>query len=53
MYSNKISRTDVLNKMGHVFERYRFLTRSKSFKQEQIQTIDYHLTEIMKVLNDS
>lgn len=53
MYSNKISRTDVLNKMGHVFERYRFLTRTKSFKQEQIQTIDYHLTEIMKVLNDS
>jgi hypothetical protein len=53
MYSNKISRTDVLNKMGHVFERYRFLTRSKSFNQEQIQTIDDHLTEIMKVLNDS
>jgi hypothetical protein len=53
MYSQKIYRTDVLNKMGHVFERYKFLMRSKSFKQEQIKTIDYHLTEIMKVLNDS
>jgi hypothetical protein len=52
MYTQKISRTEVLNKMGHVFERYRFLIRSKSFKKEQMETIDYHLSEIMKVLND-
>ncbi len=52
MYEQKIYRTEVLNKMGHVFERYRFLIRSKSFNKEQMETIDYHLSEIMKVLND-
>ena len=52
MYEQKIYRTEVLNKMSHVFERYRFLIRSKSFNKEQIETIDYHLSEIMKVLND-
>lgn len=52
MYEQKIYGTEVLNKMDHVFERYKFLMRSKSFKQEQMETIDYHLSEIMKVLND-
>jgi hypothetical protein len=52
MYEQKIYRTEVLNKMGHVFERYRFLMRTKSFNKEQMETIDYHLSEIMKVLNN-
>jgi hypothetical protein len=52
MYQEKIYGNDVINKMGHVFERFRFLMRSKSFKKDQIQKIDYHLTEIMKVLNE-
>ena len=47
----KISRNDVLNKMGQVFERFRFLMRTKSLNNEQIETIDYHISEIMKVLN--
>ncbi len=52
MYEQKIYRTEVLNKMGHVFERYRFLMRSRSFDKKQVETIDYHLSEIMKVLNE-
>lgn len=51
MFQEKIYRTDLLNKMGHVFERFRFVMRNKSLKQEEIETIDYHLSEIMKVLN--
>ncbi len=47
----KISTNEVLNKMGHVFERFRILMRTKSLNKEQIETIDYHLSEIMKVLN--
>lgn len=50
---NKISRNEVLNKMGHVFERFRFLMRTKSLDKMQIETIDYHISEIMKVLNNS
>ncbi|HEX7469087.1 MAG TPA: hypothetical protein VF324_10975 [Methanobacterium sp.] len=53
MYQEKIYGNDVLNKMGHVFERFRFLMRTKSFKKEQMEIIDYHLSEIMKVLNES
>lgn len=56
MYQEKnhgrIYSTDVLNKMGHVFERFRFLIRSRSLSQKDMETIDYHLTEIMKVLNN-
>ena len=52
MYEQKIFRTDVLDKMDHIFERYRFLIRTKSFSQEQIEIIDHHLIEIIKVLND-
>ena len=53
MFQEKnISRNEVLNRMGHVFERLRFLMRTKSLKKEQIETIDYHISEIMKVLNN-
>jgi hypothetical protein len=52
MYEQKIFRTEVLDKMDHIFDRYKFLIRTKSFNQEQIETIDYHLSEIIKVLND-
>lgn len=51
MFQEKIYRTELLNKMGHVFERFRFVMRTKSLNQEEIETIDYHLSEIMKVLN--
>ncbi len=49
---SKVYRNEVLNKMGHVFERFRFLMRTKSLSKEQIETIDYHISEIMKVLNN-
>jgi hypothetical protein len=52
MFEEKIYRNEVLNKMGHVFERFRFLMRTRSLDQDQIKTIDYHLSEIMKVLNE-
>ncbi len=52
MYEPKVYRTEVLNKMDHVFERYRLLARMKSFNKEQIEIIDYHLSEIINVLND-
>jgi hypothetical protein len=52
MFEEKIYRNEALNKMGHVFERFRFLMRTKSVNQDQMKTIDYHLSEIMKVLND-
>lgn len=51
LYHEKIYTNDVLNKMAHVYERFRILTRSKSFNKDQIQKIDYHITEIMKILN--
>ncbi|MDI6723857.1 MAG: hypothetical protein QMD61_04360 [Methanobacterium sp.] len=51
MFQEKIYRNDVLNKMGHVLERFRILMRTNSIKKEEIETIDHHLSEIMKVLN--
>lgn len=51
MFQEKIYRNDVLNKMGHVYERFRILMRTSSLQQEEIETIDYHLSQIMKVLN--
>ena len=51
MYQNKVYVTDLLNKMGHIIERFRLLSRKKSFKKEEIDNIDYHLSEIMKILN--
>lgn len=52
MFEEKIYRNEVINKMGHVFERFRFLMRTKSLDHDQVKTIDYHLSEIMKVLNE-
>lgn len=52
MFEDKIYVNEILDKMEHVFERFRFLMRSKSFNKNQIETIDYHLTEIIKVLNE-
>lgn len=51
MFQEKIYRSELLNKMEHVFERFRFLMRNRSLDKDQIETIDYHLSEIMKVLN--
>lgn len=54
MYNQeRIHRNEILNKMGHVFERFRFLLRTKSFTEEQIEIIDYHLSKIMEVLNEN
>ncbi|MCC7557165.1 MAG: hypothetical protein KO217_00590 [Methanobacteriaceae archaeon] len=52
MYQNKVYVTDLINKMGHISERFRLLSRTKSFRKEKVETIDYHLTEIMKILNE-
>lgn len=51
MFQEKIYRNDVLNKMGHVYERFRILMRTSSLQQDEIETIDYHLSQIIKVLN--
>ncbi|OPY26250.1 MAG: hypothetical protein A4E27_00766 [Methanobacterium sp. PtaU1.Bin242] len=52
MYQERVYRNDVLNKMDNVLQRFRFLLRSRSIPQDKIETIDYHLGEIMEVLND-
>ena len=52
MYQNKVYVTDVINKMGQIIERFRLLSRKKSFSKEEIENIDYHLSEIMKILNE-
>lgn len=52
MFEDKIYANEIIDKMEHVFERFRFLMRSKSFNKDQIQIIDHHLTEIIKVLNE-
>lgn len=51
MYQSKVYVNDILNKMSHVLERFTFLSRSKSFKKEDVDQIDYHLNEIMRILN--
>jgi len=51
LYQDRVYINDVFNKMGHIFERFKFLMRSKSFNKEQVEAIDHHLTEIMKILN--
>jgi len=51
MFQEKVYRNEVINKMGHIFERFRILMRTNSIKKEEIEVIDYHLTEIMKILN--
>lgn len=52
MYQNRVYITDILNRMNHVSERLRYLSRSRSFKKEQVEKIDYHLNEITKILNE-
>lgn len=52
MFEERIYRNEVLGKMGHVFERFRFLMRTKALNKDQMETIDYHISEIMKVLNE-
>ncbi|MDP1553518.1 MAG: hypothetical protein Q8M06_10940 [Methanobacteriaceae archaeon] len=52
MYRSKIYVNEILNKMNQIFERFTYLSRSKTFKKEQIDQIDYHINEIMKILND-
>jgi hypothetical protein len=52
MYRSKIYVNEILNKMNQIFERFAYLSRSKTFKKEQINQIDYHINEIMKILND-
>lgn len=51
MFEEKIYRNEVLTKMGHVFERFRFLMRTRSLDHDQMKQIDYHLSEIIKILN--
>jgi hypothetical protein len=51
MFEDKVYRSNIINKMGHVSERFRLLMRSRSFKKDHIEAIDYHLTEIIKILN--
>ncbi|NYB52061.1 MAG: hypothetical protein HVN35_05850 [Methanobacteriaceae archaeon] len=48
---HKVNRTEVLYKMDHIFERFKFISRSRSLSDEQINNIDYHLSEIIEVLN--
>jgi hypothetical protein len=52
MFEEKIYINEVITKMGHVFERFRYLTRTKPLDQDQMKVINYHLSEIMKVLNE-
>ncbi|BDZ67344.1 hypothetical protein [Methanobacterium ferruginis] len=47
----KVNRSEVLNKMSHVFERFQFLSRTRSLSDEQVADIDSHLSEIIEVLN--
>lgn len=51
MYPTRTYMNELLNRMDHVFERMRILSRTRSFRKEEIEKINYHLTEIMKILN--
>ena len=53
MFEEKIYINDVINKMGHVFERFRYLTRTRPLNEDQMKVINYHLSEIIKVLNEN
>ncbi len=43
---------NLLNRMDHVYERMKILSRRRTFKKEEMEKIDYHLTQIMKILNE-
>ena len=47
----KVNRSEVLHKMGHVYERFQFLSRTRSLSDDQVEAIDQHLSQIMEVLN--
>jgi len=44
--------SSILVRMDHVCERMKILSRTRVLKREDIEKIDYHLTQIMKVLNE-
>jgi hypothetical protein len=49
----RVNRSDVLNRMGHVFERFQFMMRTRSLSDEQLENIDNHLSQIIEVLNEN
>lgn len=53
MFEEKIYINDLISKMGHVFERFRYLTRTRPLNEDQMKVINYHLSEIIKVLNEN
>ncbi|HMK54585.1 MAG TPA: hypothetical protein VK444_07380 [Methanobacteriaceae archaeon] len=50
---HKVNRNQALNKLGHVFERFQFLSRNHPLKNDQLAQVDYHLSKIVEVLNES
>ncbi|MBU4534897.1 MAG: hypothetical protein KKF16_03525 [Euryarchaeota archaeon] len=52
MYQEGVYLSEVLSRMNHVFERFRHLSRTRSLKKHQIEEIDYHITEITRILNE-
>ncbi|MDI9614554.1 MULTISPECIES: hypothetical protein [Methanothermobacter] len=51
MYPTRTSMHELLVRMDHVFERIRILGRTRALRKDEIEEIDRHLTEIMKILN--
>jgi len=49
----KVNRSEVLSRMGQVYERFQFLSRTRSLSDEQIADIDQHLSRIIEVLNQT
>jgi len=49
----KVNRSEVLSRMGHVYERFQFLSRNRSLSDDQIADIDQHLSRIIEVLNQT
>lgn len=44
--------SSILIRMDHVCERMKILSRTRVLKKEDVEKIDYHLIQIMKVLNE-
>ncbi|MDI9623346.1 MAG: hypothetical protein QFX38_00425 [Methanothermobacter sp.] len=44
--------SSLLIRMDHVYERMKILSRTRALKKEDMERIDYHLTQIMKILNE-
>lgn len=51
MYPTRTYMNELLTRMDHVFERMRIVSRTRSLKREEIEEIDHHLSEIMRILN--